>query len=84
MNIYLVDRNSSCGYDEWDSFVCVAESEDAARHTHPDSCNRAVAWDGIEFKYGGWVNASQVKVTLLGQADPTIPAGVVCSSFNAG
>ena len=35
MNIYLVSQDINRNYDTYDSFVCIAESEDAARMMHP-------------------------------------------------
>jgi hypothetical protein len=35
MNLYLVYRTHYIGWDEYDSFVCAAENEEAARLTWP-------------------------------------------------
>lgn len=37
-----------------------------------------------EDSYEGWVHADDVQVKYLGEADPSIEKGVVCSSYNAG
>lgn len=35
MKIYKVERTDKWSYDDYDSFVCFANSEDEARHLHP-------------------------------------------------
>ena len=42
MNVYKVSRKDEIDYDEYDSFVCVAESEEQAKLMFPDP-------DGIEY-----------------------------------
>ena len=36
MNIYKVSRKDGASYDEYDSFVCVAETEEQAKLMFPD------------------------------------------------
>ena len=43
MNIYKVSRKDGIDYDEYDSFVCVAKTEEQAKLMFPDP-------DGIEFE----------------------------------
>jgi len=82
--IYLVTRTDSGGYDSYDSFVVVASSERAARHTYP---NRGVddwKWDHarelwVDIRDGdtiydghAWVDDPQtLTVTRVGSADPS-------------
>ena len=72
MNLYLIARIGTTGYDEYDSAVVAANTAKEAQHTHPS-------------EYGsGWVHPDQVKVTYLGAAKTRLKAGVICASFNAG
>lgn len=83
MNIYLVYRTdrSRVDYDEFDSFVVVAESEEQARHTHP---NGEKIVDGKSLNNWAWVDPRDVSVELLGKASEGVKPGIVCASFNAG
>lgn len=80
MKLYLVARTDDVGYDEYDSFVCAAQSEDGARNMTP---------------YIGspepWViDTSQLKVQYLGITDPRsdfdadYKPRIILASFNAG
>lgn len=97
MNIYLVERTDSVGYDEYDSFVCVAMDEDTARHISPDEYHvysrELGGWvfnyhDGSSEldRYTSWTHdVSTLLVYKIGKADPMYSNGdVICSSFNAG
>ena len=100
MYIYLLERTDRVGYDEYDSCVVVADSEEQARFINP--CEYYV-WSDEQQQYGfvysdgkveytkytnnggGWTNPSTLKVTYIGEADSQLNAGdVICSSFNAG
>lgn len=37
MKIFLIERTDAVGYDEYDSFVCVAEDELSAKKMHPEN-----------------------------------------------
>lgn len=80
MNLYLISQTININYDTYDSAVVAAESEEAARMTHP---NEEANWDGKEYKYGTWCNANDVTVKYIGKAAEGI-SGVICASFNAG
>jgi hypothetical protein len=97
MFLYLIERPNDTNYDEYESAVVVANTEDEARNTHPS--------DGYEFVTvskdeetrsawiadspaglivdDAWIDPRDVKVTLLGVAHDKTPR-VVCSSYNAG
>tara|TARA_R110002020_G_C15830035_1_gene734090 strand:- start:180 stop:419 length:240 start_codon:yes stop_codon:yes gene_type:complete len=79
MNIYLCSQWENRGYDTYDSFVCVANSEDEARSTLPSSY---FDWD--ENPRDWCESPDKVDVTLLGKANEDQVAGVICSSYNAG
>jgi hypothetical protein len=72
--LYKVSQSVHTGYDTYDSAVVCAASEEAARCL-------PVAGIGPS---SAWAEPADVKVELLGTALDTIPAGIVCASFNAG
>lgn len=87
MKLWLILQDVNNGYDTYDSAVVCAETEDAARMTHPSYL--ALVWekrcwmrDGYEDD--SWAPPSEVKVRYIGEAAPGVTAGVVCASFNAG
>lgn len=94
LQIYRVRRISQASWDEYDSFVCTAESEDAARMMHPggaeykwtlSTLTQTMNW----FSDGGWcddswVNPETVEVTRIGKALEGVEVGIECASFNAG
>lgn len=81
LNLYLIERpkGNTFEYDQYESAVVCAYTEAEARMIHPIGHS----WDGINFGSGSWVNASEVRVTLLGFANID-PGPVVCASFRAG
>ncbi len=94
MNIYLVHQSVNNGYDTYDSFVVVAENEEIAKHTSP---SRFYVWKNEvwNFCYSDgtcepssqldWCLPSDVKVTLIGEADRKYTeTTVLLASFNAG
>ena len=94
MNIYLVEQDVNNGYDTYDSFVVVAESEEIAKHTSPSGFYvwKNEVWN---FCYSDgtcepssqldWCLPSDVKVTLIGEADKKYTeTTVLLASFNAG
>jgi hypothetical protein len=95
VNLYLISQTVNSDYDTYDSAVVAAETAQQAQETHPSSHYRwhDDAWwfvysDGRESHWGkqlsNWAAATEVVVKLLSQADTTLPAGVICASFNAG
>lgn len=73
MNLYLLERHDDVGYDEFDSIVVAALSEDAARAIRPrGGWAPDVAWDDVET-----LTCVNIGVTHL-------PTGIVHTSFNAG
>ena len=77
MNIYKVSQQDNTGYDTYDSFVCYATNEEAARNMLPSNnyCNWGEEWAN---------NPSEVTVTQLGITDQEVEVGVIVASFNAG
>lgn len=92
MNIYKVSRTDRVGYDEYDSFICFANSEDEARNIHPAWETNDTA-DTIEWRKsreeecrGTWVPQSELPTLLvqhLGGGYSDGPA-IILASFNAG
>lgn len=87
MKIWHVHRTDQCSYDEYDSFVVAAETEQQARLAHPSGGGDV--WTGREWRNGNWKDTSwpapgKLKVREIGTAAPTEKAGVICASFNAG
>ena len=86
MKLWLISQTVNGGYDTYDSAVVAAETEDAARLTHPDG-GMPVNWyvdKPGEFPDRRWTLPRLVRVEYLGEAREGHPAGVVCASFNAG
>ena len=79
MNLYLISQDKNDGYDTYDSAVVVADNEEKARLTHPDS--RGIKGVGLWIT---WTDPKNVAVELIGTAKPGTKAGVICASFNAG
>lgn len=78
MDIYLITQSVATGCDTYDSAVVAAESEEAARNTHP---RLFPDWDRRE---DSWASSpDQVSAVLIGTAVPGTSAGVICASFNA-
>lgn len=80
LNIYKVERTDSAGYDEYDSFVIIAETESVARYTHPNGCDI----EDTGSSENTWpVMPEDLMVALVGHTIGDI-RGVICASFNAG
>ena len=75
MNIYLVQRTGSIGYDETDAYVVAAPTRKAARDFGADVSGDQSASD--------W-HARTTKVTKQGETAPSARAGIILVSFNAG
>lgn len=73
MNLYLLEREDDIGYDEFDSIVVAAPTEQAARAIRPRG-----GW-----VYGeAWDDAEKLTCTNIGTTH--LPSGIVHESFNAG
>lgn len=83
MNLYLVEQYDNAGYETYDSMVVCAESEEAARRTHPRHGYEDVKDWGYSFS--GWCSSpDKATVMLIGVADASVKPGVVIASYNAG
>lgn len=70
------------GWDTYDSAVIAADSAEIAKRTHPSG--RDSDWDASYYGRTWCSSPNNVTVTYLGDADPSVEAGVVVASFNAG
>lgn len=89
MNLYLVRRTDDIVYDEYDSFVCAAESEEQARSMLPfgEELVRGEPKENIRsLTIWEWTNdLNKIKVEYIGKADEKYTKlTVILASFNAG
>ena len=90
MNIYLIVRTDKINYDEFDSFIVIAKTEEEAKHTHPyykeeeDIKEEVWYWKNSN----SWINKDNLhllNVILIGKATKKHNIRkVICASFNAG
>jgi hypothetical protein len=83
MKLFLISQGVNNGYDSFDSAVVAADSEEEAKTIHPIS-----TW---EFGSDDWSHSDcwaaspdQVDAEYIGEAAPSVEAGVILASFNAG
>lgn len=86
--LYLVKRTDKVTWDEYDSFVVCAESEDEARRVDPSG--KLFFKDGMSeesreyFKWFWTDKIETLEVTCIGLASASLKnRQVICSSFNA-
>jgi hypothetical protein len=87
MNLYLIKQDKNNTYDTYDSAVVAAESEEEARHTHPEidyKTGDIKVWDGSDPVYSTWSSATDVEAEFIGKANIGTKRSVICASFNAG
>lgn len=85
MKLWKISQDENDNYDTYDSAIVAAETVEEARDIYPGGEeNKAVNWDRMD-RYFPWARTREsVKVEYIGEAAPTIRAGVVLASFNAG
>lgn len=76
MNIYLIKR-SDWGYDEFNGFVMVANTEKEALEYLESTYNKRE-------HYNEWPNNGEKTATLIGTTDKYNELTIILSSFNAG
>lgn len=92
LNLYLISQDEHEDYDQYMSAVVTAESEEAARHTHPNGrdvwntfyrtwCHKNTR---LPSRNTDWVNAPTVKVALIGTAVRGTKPGVILSDYKSG
>lgn len=96
--IYLLKRKDGVNYDEYDSCVVVADTQENAKCICPAEYyvwNKELQKYGfkmvdgtIDYRqhdYSGWAKPDNLDVILIGKANDTFKEGdVICASFNAG
>lgn len=91
MKVFKVERTDTVGYDDYDSFVCWANSEEEARWMAPDP--EFHMWkDGVYCysyreqepvgKYTNWTKDPKT-LEVFELSPPEVPT-IVLASFNAG
>ena len=93
LKLWKLSQDVNDAYDSYDSAVVVARVHSAASMIHP--VGDKVYWNGTdwlwaddhtEFGLNDWAKPVDVKVVLIGEANPGLfdEGDVVCASFNAG
>jgi hypothetical protein len=83
MNLYLISQEENNDWDTFDSAVVCAANEEDARTTDPYPAFKPTPlMYGVDKRY--WCDPKYVQVKLIGKADQSTEAGVVCASYNAG
>lgn len=91
MKIYKVERTDKWSYDDYDSFICVAENEEQARWMVPDPeyhmwkdgvyCYSYRDQEPVNTDISSWTkNPNTLKITEINPIQPE----VLLASFNAG
>jgi hypothetical protein len=81
MRLWLIEQSANDDWDTYDSAIVAAETEEAARQTHPSN---GPGWTGEQDEFPTWAySPSQVRVKQIGIGLPGTKAGVICASFNA-
>ena len=77
MRIWIVYRTDEVHYDEYDSAVVIADTEDQAKSLFPgtDASDRSISLDSIVAELIGKTNKD---------AEKKYHGGIICSSYNAG
>lgn len=87
--LYLVERTDKVTWDEYDSFVVCAESEDEARRVYPSGgmfFEDDMSEQSKRYFKSCWTDKIEtLEVTCIGLAAVSLKnRQVICSSFNAG
>ncbi len=85
MKLWIISQGENTYYDTYDSAVVAAETEAEAKAIHPDGIDPSKASEGMAIHLRRiWCEPEHVTVRYIGEADPSVAAGVVLASFNAG
>ena len=95
MKVYLLEQNTTEGWDTYDSVVVIAEDVEDARNIHPSSFVthiRGGTWRGTnisgeeystgEDTWAKYEDIDSIEATYIGETDKE--RGVILASFNAG
>jgi len=81
VNIYLLEGLRDTGYDSYNGFVVIADTEEEARALPGRGGDESdFEQDGLTY----WVNPKTSLCTLIGTALPDAGRGIVISDFRAG
>jgi hypothetical protein len=79
MKLYLLTRTDRWSYDDYDSLIVCAESEEDAKNIGPDG-----PFDPNE-RYSSWTKSKDnIICEEIGDAHPSMERGVILASYNAG
>ena len=89
MNIYLVSRTDKWSWDDFDSLIVAAKSEEDARNTHPYYDYNRTEYEQRDWdESSNWVKKEDkhtLKITLIGKTTKEYKQReVLLASFNAG
>ena len=88
MNIYRVVRKDYVDYDQYNGFVCVAESEEQAIHMNPNCdifCYGISLYYDFEKPDSMWVsNVSDLEVECIGTTSLFDKPQIILTDFRAG
>lgn len=87
--LYLVERTDKVTWDEYDSFVVCAESEDEARRVHPSGVSffeDDMSEQSKRYFKSSWTDKIEtLEVSCIGLASISLKnREVICASYNAG
>lgn len=88
-SLYLVKRMDNVTWDEYDSFVVCAESEDEARRVHPSGGSffeDDMSEQSKRYFKSSWTDKIEtLEVICVGLASVSLKnRQVICASYNAG
>ena len=88
-SLYLVERTDKITWDEYDSFVVCAESEDEARRVHPSGLEffeDDMSEQSKRYFKSSWTDKIEtLEVICVGLASVSLEnRQVICASYNAG
>jgi hypothetical protein len=78
MKLYMLSTTVNDRPKAFSRAVVAAETEEAARRTHPDGSSTVLSQ---EDHFGTWVSLQRVQVEYLGEAKPGMQAGVIIASY---
>ncbi len=78
MKLWLLTRTDHWSYDDYDSAVVAAETEDAAKRV------QISAYSSEDEPYYCWTTPEHINAICIGDAVPETEAGAILGSFNAG
>lgn len=88
-SLYLVKRTDNVTWDEYDSFVVCAESEDEAKRVHPNGgmfFEDDMSEQSKRYFKSDWTDKIEtLEVICVGLASVSLKnRQVICASYNAG